>query len=99
MPILAARPEQLPATVEGVRAIADAARLDPALLVDPWETPYKVAVMKDGNAVTLNMLSAGPDAPVIAAPSSQHHHRSTVHRSTARRILASAARSSPPSSR
>ena len=59
--ILAARPEQLPSTLEGVRAIADAAGLDPALLVDPWETPYKLSVLKDFNQVTLDVLSAGPD--------------------------------------
>jgi hypothetical protein len=59
--ILAARPAQRPATLDGVRAIADAAGLDPALLLDPWETPYKVHVSRDWNAVNLSVLSAGPD--------------------------------------
>jgi uncharacterized protein YfaS (alpha-2-macroglobulin family) len=59
--ILAARPTQLPQTLDGLRAIADAARLDPALLLDPWETPYKVQVSRDWNTVDLSVLSAGPD--------------------------------------
>lgn len=59
--ILAARPERLPATLDGVRTIADAAGLDPALLVDPWETPYKVERSRDWNAESLMVLSAGPD--------------------------------------
>ena len=59
--ILVARPEQLPATLEGVRAIADAARLDPALLLDPWETPYKVEVSRNSDTMDLSVLSAGPD--------------------------------------
>jgi hypothetical protein len=59
--ILAARPQQLPATLDGVRAIADAAQLDPALLLDPWQTPYKVEVSRGWNTVDLGVLSAGPD--------------------------------------
>jgi len=59
--ILAARPERLPATLEGVRAIAVAARLDPALLLDPWQTPYKVQVSRNSNTMDLSVVSAGPD--------------------------------------
>jgi len=59
--ILAARPAQLPATLDGVRAITDAAGLDVALLLDPWETPYKVQVSTDWNTAILCVLSAGPD--------------------------------------
>jgi hypothetical protein len=60
--ILAARPEQLPTTLDGVRAIANAARLDPAPLLDPWGTPYKVQVSTGWQTTAnMNVLSAGPD--------------------------------------
>jgi MG2 domain/Carboxypeptidase regulatory-like domain len=59
--VLAARPERLPTTLDGVKAIADAAGLDAALLRDPWEMPYKVRVEKEWNAVALSAVSAGPD--------------------------------------
>ena len=59
--ILAARPARLPGTLEGVRAIANAASLDTAALVDPWDTPYRVQTAVEWNDQALRMVSAGPD--------------------------------------
>jgi hypothetical protein len=59
--ILAARPERLPATLEAVQRISRAAKLDDALLLDPWNTPYKVATKVEWNNEVVSLVSAGPD--------------------------------------
>lgn len=59
--ILAARPARLPATLDEVRSIADAAKLEPALLLDSWDTPYRVQTTVEWNEEVLSVVSAGPD--------------------------------------
>jgi alpha-D-ribose 1-methylphosphonate 5-triphosphate synthase subunit PhnH len=59
--ILAAKPERLPATFEAVQRIGRTAKLDDALLLDPWNTPYKVATKVEGNDEVVSLESAGPD--------------------------------------
>ena len=59
--ILAARPARLPGTLDGVHTIANAAALDPASLLDPWDTPYRVKTVVEWNDEALRMVSAGPD--------------------------------------
>lgn len=59
--ILAARPARLPGTLDGVRTFANAATLDPASLLDPWDTPYRVKTAVEWNDEVLRMVSAGPD--------------------------------------
>ena len=59
--VLAARPEQLPATFEAVQSVARAAKLDDALLLDPWNTPYRVATAVERNDEVVRLQSAGPD--------------------------------------
>jgi hypothetical protein len=59
--VLAARPERLPATLEAVQSIARAAKLDDALLLDPWGTPYKASTGISGDEEVVSLQSAGPD--------------------------------------
>jgi hypothetical protein len=59
--ILAARPQRLPASINAVRSIARAAKLDDALLLDPWATPYKVEAGVEWNNQVVRLVSAGPD--------------------------------------
>jgi len=59
--VLAARKARLPATADAVQAIARAAKLDDALLLDPWNTPYKVEVSSLWNEELVSLSSAGPD--------------------------------------
>jgi hypothetical protein len=59
--VLKARPERLPATLDAVQRISRAAKLDDALLLDPWNTPYKVASKVEGNDEEVSLQSAGPD--------------------------------------
>ncbi len=59
--ILATRPARLPATFEAVQRISRAAKLDDALLLDPWNTPYRVATKVEGNDEVVRLQSAGPD--------------------------------------
>jgi hypothetical protein len=59
--ILAARPVRLPETIEAVRSIAGAAKLDDSLLLDPWDTPYRVEVAAEWNNEVVQLVSAGPD--------------------------------------
>jgi hypothetical protein len=59
--VLAARPERLPSTLEAVQSITRAAKLDDALLLDPWNTPYKVSTGISGNDEVVSLESAGPD--------------------------------------
>ncbi|MGD0903766.1 MAG: alpha-2-macroglobulin family protein, partial [Terracidiphilus sp.] len=59
--VLAARPERLPATFEAVQSVARAAKLDDALLLDPWNTPYRVATAVERNDEVVRLQSAGPD--------------------------------------
>jgi hypothetical protein len=59
--VLAARTARLPATLESVREMAHRAGIDGALLVDPWNTPYKVQTQVEWNTESLRLVSAGPD--------------------------------------
>jgi len=59
--ILAARPERLPATLDAVQRIGRTANLDYALLLDPWNTPYKVATKVEWHDEVVSLQSAGPD--------------------------------------
>jgi hypothetical protein len=59
--VLKARPERLPATLETVQRIGRAAKLDDALLLDPWNTPYRVATKVEWNNEVVSLVSAGPD--------------------------------------
>jgi hypothetical protein len=59
--VLAARPARLPATLDLLQSISRAAKLDDALLLDPWNTPYRVATKVEGNDEVLRLQSAGPD--------------------------------------
>jgi uncharacterized protein YfaS (alpha-2-macroglobulin family) len=59
--VLAARPARLPATLEDVRSITQAAKIDDSELLDPWGTPYKVEVSIVGDDEVVCMVSAGPD--------------------------------------
>ena len=59
--ILAARPARLPATLDAIRNIASVARLDEALLLDPWNTPYRVQTSVQWNEELVSLVSAGPD--------------------------------------
>jgi hypothetical protein len=59
--VLAARPARLPGTPDAVRDLANAAALEPALLLDPWDTPYRVKAAVESNDEVLSMVSAGPD--------------------------------------
>jgi hypothetical protein len=59
--VLAARPVRLPATLEAVQNIGRAAKLDDALLLDPWKTPYKVVTKVEWDNEVVSLQSAGPD--------------------------------------
>jgi hypothetical protein len=59
--VLAARPAHLPAEIDAVRGIVQAAKLDEALLLDPWNTPYKAQTAVEYNDDVLSLVSAGPD--------------------------------------
>jgi len=59
--VLAARPERLPSTLEAVRSIVRAAKLDDVLLLDPWNTAYKASTSISGNEEVVSLESAGPD--------------------------------------
>jgi hypothetical protein len=59
--VLAAQPARLPATLDAVRSITDAAKLDETLLIDPWNTPYRVQTSVGNNVEEVSLISAGPD--------------------------------------
>jgi uncharacterized protein YfaS (alpha-2-macroglobulin family) len=59
--ILAANPENLPATAEELKKFAAAAKLDEGILLDPWNTPYKAELSEDRNEDVVTLTSAGPD--------------------------------------
>jgi len=59
--VLATRPEHLPAEIDAVKSIAQAAKLDEALLLDPWNTAYKAQTTIEYNDEVLSLVSAGPD--------------------------------------
>ncbi|MGA3159863.1 MAG: alpha-2-macroglobulin family protein [Terracidiphilus sp.] len=59
--VLKARPEHLPASLEAIQSISRAAKLDDALLLDPWNTPYKVATRVEWHDEVVSLQSAGPD--------------------------------------
>lgn len=51
----------LSATLQDVRDVVRAAKLDDALLIDPWNTPYKIAGSTSWNDEIVEFASAGPD--------------------------------------
>jgi hypothetical protein len=59
--VLAARPARLPATLDLLRSISRAAKLDDALLLDPWNTPYRVTTKIEYDDEVVLLESAGPD--------------------------------------
>jgi hypothetical protein len=59
--VLNARPAQLPATLDALQAIARNAKLDDSLLIDPWNTPYKVSRSINDEDEEVQVVSAGPD--------------------------------------
>ena len=59
--ILAARPSRLPTTLESIQTISRATKLGDALLLDPWNTPYRVVTKVEWNDEVVRLESAGPD--------------------------------------
>jgi hypothetical protein len=59
--VLAAQPTRLPTTIEELRDMAHAAKLDDTLLLDPWNTPYTLKTSDDWRDEVLSLVSAGPD--------------------------------------
>ena len=59
--VMAARTPHFPGSLERLQAVARAAGLNDALLMDPWDTPYKVSTAVDGSNEVLKLISAGPD--------------------------------------
>jgi hypothetical protein len=59
--VLADRPARLPATLDSLQSISRAAKLDDALLRDPWNTPYRVATKVEWSDEVVSLQSAGPD--------------------------------------
>ena len=59
--VLKARAERLPATLDAVQRISRAAKLEDALLLDSWNTPYKVATKVEWHDEVVSLQSAGPD--------------------------------------
>ncbi|HEV2134819.1 MAG TPA: MG2 domain-containing protein [Terracidiphilus sp.] len=59
--ILAAAPPNLPASLDELRPIAAAAKLDGDVLIDPWNVPYKVEIGEGWHTDVVTLRSAGPD--------------------------------------
>lgn len=59
--VMDAKPEQLPTDGDVLRGIARGAKLDEAILIDPWNTPYKAKRSVEWTNDVLTMVSAGPD--------------------------------------
>jgi hypothetical protein len=59
--ILKANPENLPSTAEELKKFAAKARLGEGILLDPWNTPYKVTLSESQNNDLVTLESAGPD--------------------------------------
>lgn len=59
--ILAANPENLPANTEELMKFVSAPKLDEGFLLDPWNTPYSLALDEEGNDDVVKLNSAGPD--------------------------------------
>jgi hypothetical protein len=59
--VIAAHPARLPATLDALRQISASAHLNDSVLVDPWNTPYKVENSEEWNDDRLTLRSAGPD--------------------------------------
>jgi hypothetical protein len=59
--ILAATPLDLPASSDELRHLAVAAKLDIAVLIDPWNVPYKVETGEGWHTDIVTLRSAGPD--------------------------------------
>jgi hypothetical protein len=52
---------RLPGTLDAIREVARIAKRDESLLMDPWNTPYKVAAAIAWNDEGVQFTSAGPD--------------------------------------
>jgi len=59
--ILKTNLEYLPATIEELKEFVAVAKLDEVILLDPWNTPYKMAVDEEANDDVVSVTSAGPD--------------------------------------
>jgi hypothetical protein len=59
--ILAAAPLNLPASLEELKPIVGAAKLNSDILIDPWNVPYKVETGEGWHTDTVTLRSAGPD--------------------------------------
>jgi len=59
--VLQARPTRLPGSLDALQAIARAAKLDDAILIDPWNTPYRVRREIQSDDEVVSLVSAGPD--------------------------------------
>ena len=58
---VAVRAVHLPATLDALRQIARDAKIDDAVLLDPWNTPYKVETSEQWTDEVVSLRSAGPD--------------------------------------
>jgi hypothetical protein len=52
---------RLPRSLDWIREIVRTAKLDPGLLIDPWNTPYSPEYTAPWNDEVLTFTSAGPD--------------------------------------
>jgi A-macroglobulin TED domain/Alpha-2-macroglobulin family/Carboxypeptidase regulatory-like domain len=59
--ILAEGPLNLPVTFDEVKRFAVDAKLNAAILVDPWNVPYKVETVEGWHTDIVTLHSAGPD--------------------------------------
>jgi len=59
--VLAAAPLDLPASSDELRQIALAAKLDTAVLIDPWNVGYKLETGEGWHTDVVTLRSAGPD--------------------------------------
>lgn len=59
--ILAAAPLNLPASLEELKPMVGAAKLNSGILIDPWNVPYKVETGEGWHTDTVTLRSAGPD--------------------------------------
>ena len=59
--ILAVNPEDLPATQEELKKFVEAAKLDPGVLLDPWDIPYRVELGEQWTNDVMTLHAAGPD--------------------------------------
>lgn len=59
--ILASHTDRLPSTVGELEKVSREAHIDSTVLLDPWNSPYRVERTTEGNQDNLNLISAGPD--------------------------------------